>query len=77
MDIQTLFSVKDKIILVTVSLNSEQSNDKGGGSGIGRMITEGFVQNGAKVYICSRKKGTIQSTADALTKQGTLEKWHC
>jgi hypothetical protein len=36
------------------------------------MITEGFVANGAKVYICSRKKETIQKTADALTKRGTL-----
>jgi len=43
---------------------------KGGGAGIGRMITEGFVANGAKVYICSRKKETIQKTADALTKSG-------
>ena len=34
------------------------------------MITEGFVSNGAKVYICSRKKETIQKTADALTKRG-------
>ena len=34
------------------------------------MITEGFVANGAKVYICSRKKETIQKTADALTKSG-------
>jgi NADP-dependent 3-hydroxy acid dehydrogenase YdfG len=73
MDIETLFSVKNKIILVTVALNSERSNVKGGGSGIGRMITEGFVRNGAKVYICSRKKETIQSTADALTKRGILE----
>jgi len=45
----------------------------GGGSGIGRMITEGFVANGAKVYICSRKKGTIQKAADALTKRGPGE----
>ena len=27
--------------------------------------------NGAKVYICSRKKQTIQGTADILTKKGT------
>jgi NAD(P)-dependent dehydrogenase (short-subunit alcohol dehydrogenase family) len=26
----------------------------GGAKGIGRMISEGFVQNGAKVYISSR-----------------------
>jgi len=37
------------------------------------MITEGFVLNGAKVYISSRKKETIQSTADVLTKTGFLE----
>lgn len=36
------------------------------------MITEGFVANGAKVYICSRKKETIQKAADALTKRGTI-----
>jgi len=34
------------------------------------MITEGFVFNGARVYICSRKKQTIQGTADILTKKG-------
>ena len=38
------------------------------------MITEGFVANGAKVYICSRKKEAIQATADALTKRGTNHK---
>ncbi|KAF2792506.1 NAD(P)-binding protein [Melanomma pulvis-pyrius CBS 109.77] len=43
MDISNLFSVKDKIVLVT-----------GGAKGIGRMISEGFVSNGAKVYISSR-----------------------
>ena len=35
------------------------------------MITEGFVFNGAKVYICSRNKQTIQGTADTLTKKGS------
>lgn len=43
MDVSTLFGVKDKVVLVT-----------GGAKGIGRMISEGFVQNGAKVYISSR-----------------------
>jgi len=43
MDAANLFDVKDKIVLVT-----------GGAKGIGRMISEGFVANGAKVYISSR-----------------------
>jgi NAD(P)-dependent dehydrogenase (short-subunit alcohol dehydrogenase family) len=39
-----LFDVSGKVVLVT-----------GGAQGLGRMISEGFVQAGAKVYITSRK----------------------
>ncbi|PVG02194.1 putative NADPH-dependent beta-ketoacyl reductase [Serendipita vermifera] len=57
--VTTLFNVKGKIALVT-----------GGGSGLGSMIAAALVQNGAKVYIASRKEKQLKEVSEALTKQG-------
>ncbi|KAH9848523.1 NAD-P-binding protein [Lenzites betulinus] len=54
-----LFNVKGKVAVVT-----------GGGSGIGTMIAAAYVQNGAKVYIASRKEKQLKEVAEALTKKG-------
>ncbi|KAJ2157472.1 hypothetical protein GGF46_004478 [Coemansia sp. RSA 552] len=54
-----MFSVKDKVVVVT-----------GGGSGIGLMISRGFVQGGARVYITSRKASVLEKTAQELTAAG-------
>lgn len=51
-----------KVVLVT-----------GGAKGIGRMISEGFVTNGAKVYISSRDGKACDQAAKELTAMGT----HC
>ena len=58
MDIQQLFSIDGKVALVT-----------GGSRGIGEMIAAGFLANGAKVYISSRKADVCEATAQRLMEQ--------
>lgn len=53
--------IQDKVVLVT-----------GGAKGIGRMISEGFVTNGAKVYISSRDAKACEQTAKELNALGTF-----
>ncbi|KAH8821086.1 short-chain dehydrogenase/reductase-like protein sdr [Xylogone sp. PMI_703] len=59
MDSTSLFNVKDKVVLVT-----------GGAKGIGRMISEGFVANGAKVYITSRDAKACEKACQELNALG-------
>jgi NAD(P)-dependent dehydrogenase (short-subunit alcohol dehydrogenase family) len=54
-----LFSLKGRTALVT-----------GGSRGIGRMIAAGFLAQGAKVYISSRKADACEKTAAELSKGG-------
>ncbi|THV05986.1 NAD-binding protein [Dendrothele bispora CBS 962.96] len=58
-EVQNLFNVKGKVVLVT-----------GGSRGIGKMISTGFIRNGAKVYISSRSAQDCKATAEELTTLG-------
>ncbi len=61
MDTTHLFSLKGRTALIT-----------GGSRGIGRMIAEGFLAQGARVYISARKADTCDQTAKELSAFG-----HC
>ena len=58
---QELFNVHGKVALVT-----------GGSRGIGEMVADGFVANGVKTYISSRKADVCNATAERLSSIG-----HC
>jgi NAD(P)-dependent dehydrogenase (short-subunit alcohol dehydrogenase family) len=58
--VKNLFSVAGKVALVT-----------GGSRGIGLMIARGYVENGATVYISSRKREVCDAVAAELSKVGT------
>ena len=54
-----LFSLAGRTALIT-----------GGSRGIGKMIAAGFIAQGAKVYISSRKAAACDATAAELSKDG-------
>ncbi|HXQ21644.1 MAG TPA: glucose 1-dehydrogenase [Candidatus Acidoferrales bacterium] len=55
-----LFSIEGKVAVIT-----------GGSRGIGLMIARGFVENGATVYVSSRKREACDQVAAELSQHGT------
>ncbi len=61
MRIDELFDVAGRRAVVT-----------GGSRGIGRMITEGLLANGAEVVIASRKEDELRASSEELSRIGTV-----
>jgi NAD(P)-dependent dehydrogenase (short-subunit alcohol dehydrogenase family) len=59
MNTKELFSLRGRVALIT-----------GGSRGIGKMIAEGFIAEGVKVYITARKADACNKTAQELSKNG-------
>jgi NAD(P)-dependent dehydrogenase (short-subunit alcohol dehydrogenase family) len=57
--VSSLFDFRNHVVLVT-----------GGATGLGEMAAQGFVQNGAKVFIASRKDSELKKTADRINAIG-------
>lgn len=57
--VSNLFSFKDHVVLIT-----------GGATGLGEMAAQGYVQNGARVIIASRKQKELEATSSRLNKVG-------
>ncbi len=51
----------------------------GGGSGLGRVMSEAYLMLGAEVYICGRRAPVLEETAQALMAQhgGKVVGWPC
>ena len=60
MNMSTLFNLEGRCALIT-----------GGSRGIGRMIAEGFVHLGVRVYITARKAEECDAAAAEMSQQGT------
>jgi NADP-dependent 3-hydroxy acid dehydrogenase YdfG len=57
--VSKLFDYSNHIALVT-----------GGATGLGEMAAQGFVQNGAKVYIASRKESELKKVCMQVSVNG-------
>ena len=62
MKIEEIFSVKDKVALIT-----------GGSRGVGEMIASAYLANGAKVYITARKAEACDNNAGELSEKYNAE----
>jgi D-arabinose 1-dehydrogenase-like Zn-dependent alcohol dehydrogenase len=62
LSVSSLFDFKNHVVLVT-----------GGATGLGEMAAQAFVQNGARVFIASRKESELKKVRyDCVTPRSSM-----
>jgi NAD(P)-dependent dehydrogenase (short-subunit alcohol dehydrogenase family) len=56
----------DKLMFRDGLMDGERILVTGGGTGLGKVMTEAFLKLGAEVHICGRRKGKLDETAQQL-----------
>jgi hypothetical protein len=76
LDSSDLFSVQGHVSICLLSITRSRGADSfqvilitGGGTGLGRYMTEGFVANGAKVYIAGRRLEVLEQAAMEINEE--------
>ena len=69
-----LFSVAGKVCLCPRHIHPRRADKEvivvtGGGTGLGRMMAEGYVANGAKAYIVSRREEVLRAAAKEINAE--------
>jgi NAD(P)-dependent dehydrogenase (short-subunit alcohol dehydrogenase family) len=70
-------STQGKLMFSSNLLHAKRILITGGGTGLGKAMTQRFLELGATVYICGRREEVLQQTASELSAHGPIQALPC